>query len=317
MDGVVTRNIPQVPRVSLEQWRCLVAVVEAGGYAQAAELLHKSQSSVSYAVQKLEAVLQVRAFTIEGRRAVLTPAGQMLYRRARLLLEDSLGLEREASRNSLGWESEIALAVEVLFPTWLLLDCLARFGEESPQTRIELYESVITGTTEALEQGRVDLAISPRIPQGFNGELLPVPVRMVPVAHPEHPLHLLGRELTMRDLRKHRHLVVRDSASTRDSRVASVEVAQRWTVSNMVTSIGAAARGHGFAWLPVDKMRDELADGRLKPLPLRGGSQREVPLYLILADEAPGPGVRRLADIIRGGLEQACGLACAESQTSL
>ena len=307
-------KLPQTPRVSLEQWRCLVAVVDAGGYAQAAAHLHKSQSSVSYAVQKLESVLNVQAFVIEGRRAVLTPAGQMLYRRARQLLDDSLGLEREASRNSLGWESEIALAVEVLFPTWLLLDCLARFGEESPQTRIELYESVITGTTEALEQGTVDLAIAPRIPAGFNGELLPMPAKLIPVAHPDHPLHRFGRELNLRDLRKHRHLVVRDTASTRDSRTGTVEVAQRWTVSNMVTSIAAAARGYGFAWLPVDKMREEMADGRLKPLPLRGGKQREAPLYLIFADEhAPGPGVRRLAELIREQAGQQCAGASAAS----
>ena len=40
------------PRISLEQWRALVAVVEAGGYGQAAEQLHKSQSTVTYAIQK-------------------------------------------------------------------------------------------------------------------------------------------------------------------------------------------------------------------------------------------------------------------------
>ena len=297
----------QTPRVSLEQWRCLVAVVDAGGYAQAAEQLHKSQSSVSYAVQKLESVLNLKAFTIEGRRSVLTPAGQMLYRRALLLLDDSLGLEREASRSSLGWEAEISLAVEILFPTWLLLDCMARFGEESPQTRIELYETVIAGTSEALEQGRADLAISPRVPAGFTGELLPMPVRMMPVAHPEHPLHKLGRELTLRDLRKHRHLIVRDTSSRRDSKTGTVEVAQRWTVSNMVTSIGAACRGYGFAWLPVDKIRDELASGILKPLPLRGGNQREAQLYLIFADQdAPGPGVIRLAEIIREQMAHSC-----------
>ena len=45
-------NAP-APRITLEQWRCLVAVVDEGGYAQAAEALNKSQSSVTYAVQKL------------------------------------------------------------------------------------------------------------------------------------------------------------------------------------------------------------------------------------------------------------------------
>ncbi|HEX4596253.1 MAG TPA: LysR family transcriptional regulator, partial [Burkholderiaceae bacterium] len=50
------------PKITLDQWRALMAVVDAGGYAQAAESLHKSQSAVTYAVQKLEAVLGVKVF---------------------------------------------------------------------------------------------------------------------------------------------------------------------------------------------------------------------------------------------------------------
>ena len=50
------------PRITLEQWQALVAVVDAGGYAQAAERLHKSQSSVTYLVQKLESLLDVKVF---------------------------------------------------------------------------------------------------------------------------------------------------------------------------------------------------------------------------------------------------------------
>ncbi len=50
------------PRIGIEQWRALMAVVDAGGYAQAAQALHKSQSAVTYAVQKIEALLfQARA----------------------------------------------------------------------------------------------------------------------------------------------------------------------------------------------------------------------------------------------------------------
>jgi DNA-binding transcriptional LysR family regulator len=56
-------NETGLPRVTLEQWRCLVAVVDAGGYAQAALRLHKSQSSVTYAVQKLESLLGVEALS--------------------------------------------------------------------------------------------------------------------------------------------------------------------------------------------------------------------------------------------------------------
>src|ERR1051326_7590637 len=136
------------PKISLEQWRALVSVVESGGYGQAAESLHKSQSTLTYAVQKMERLLGVKLFEIHGRKAALTKAGEVLYRRGRLLLEESSRLERAAGTLAAGWEAELRVAVEIIFPTWLLLKCFEKFGAEHPDTRIELHESVIGGTTE-------------------------------------------------------------------------------------------------------------------------------------------------------------------------
>ena len=64
----------RAPYVTLEQWRALIAVVDAGGYAQAAEALHKSQSAVTYAVQKLEEQLGSELFDRSGYRPVLSEA---------------------------------------------------------------------------------------------------------------------------------------------------------------------------------------------------------------------------------------------------
>jgi DNA-binding transcriptional LysR family regulator len=301
-----SENKASAPRISLEQWRCLAAVVEAGGYAQAAARLHKSQSAVTYAVQKLQKMLKVRAFEIQGRKAVLTGVGQMLYRRARTLLDDAGEIERAARKASAGWEAEIGLAVEVLFPTWMMFECLSRFGTESPQTRIEWLETVIGGTAEALQNGVADLGIAARVAPGFSGEPL-MAVNFVPVANPQHPLHKLDREITVRDLRKYRHLVVRDSSAQRTKKSESLEVEQRWTVTNMSTSIGAVSRGHGFAWLPQDKIRTELEEGSLKILPLRGGRLRTAQLYLMFADrDAAGPATLRLAEIVREEVERGC-----------
>jgi len=90
------------PRISLEQWRSLLAVVDAGGYAQAAEALHKSQSAVTYAVQKIEALLAVKVFEVIGRKAHLTSTGEVLYRRAKALLDESGALEGAARRLAAG-----------------------------------------------------------------------------------------------------------------------------------------------------------------------------------------------------------------------
>ena len=293
------------PRVSLEQWRALLAVVDAGGYAQAAAVLHKSQSAVTYAVQRMEALLKVKIFEVIGRKAQLTSTGKVLYRRAQALLEEAGALEGAAGTLAAGWEPELRLSVEIIFPTWLLLQCFARFGEEQPQTRIELYENVLSGTEEALLQRKVDLAICSRVPPGFMGDPL-MRLRFIAAAHPDHPLHKLGRQLTRQDLRKHRHLIIRDTGSQRRSG-SWLGAEQSWTVSQKATSIHAAVMGQGFAWFPEETVRGELQCGELKALPLREGGERSGDLYLVYADrDYAGPGALRLAEIIREQVDGEC-----------
>ncbi|TMH46883.1 MAG: LysR family transcriptional regulator [Betaproteobacteria bacterium] len=296
------------PRITLEQWQALVAVVDAGGYAQAAERLHKSQSSVTYLVQKLESLLGVKAFEIKGRKAALTPAGELLYRRARVLLDEAAGIEKAAKSASAGWEAEIRMAAEMIFPAWLLLKCFDKLNAESPHTRIEYFESVIAGTNELLLTGSADLAITVQVPQGFTGAPL-MPLRMMLVAHPEHPLHKLGRALTMRDLRAHRQLVIRETDTLRATKTM-IEATQRWTLSHMSTAIFAASMGLGYGWFPEERIRGELKEGELKVLPLGEGAERVGQLYLVYGDrENAGPGTLRLAGIIHEMVKQECASA--------
>jgi len=237
---------------------------------------------------------------------VLTATGQVLYRRGKALLEEAGRVERAAADLARGWEPEIRLAVDIIFPTWLLLECLAAFGTERPETRIELVESVLGGTEEALTEGRVDLAIGGVVPGGFLGDPL-MQVRFVCAAAPSHPLHRLGRTLTLDDLRRHRHLVVRDSGAQRTRSGGGWLNEQRWTVSHKATSIRAARMGLGFAWYPEENIREELESGALVPLPLAEGRERYATLYLIYADaDTAGPGARRLGEILRTKVAESC-----------
>jgi DNA-binding transcriptional LysR family regulator len=293
------------PKITLDQWAALVAVVEAGGYAQASRRLHRTQSTVTYTIQKLEDLLGLKVFEIRGRKAALTEAGRVLYRRGKALIDSAAHLERAAGELARGWEPEIRLAVDTIFPTWLMLECLAEFGAEHPETRIELSETVLGGTDEALTDGSVDFVIGSLVPGGFLGDPL-MQVRFVCAAAPSHPLHALGRPLALDDLRPHRHLVVRDSGARR-SRSGGWLNEQRWTVSNKATSIRAACMGLGFAWYAEESIREELRAGALKPLPMIEGAERYVALYLIYADrDTAGPGVRRLTEILRRRVAETC-----------
>ena len=300
-----TINTLSSPRITLEQWSSLVSIVESGGYARAGEQLHKSQSTLTYAIKKLESLLGVKAFALRGRKAVLTPAGELLYRRGKVLVEEAARLEQAAAGLAQGWEAEIRFAAEILFPTWLLVQCMGQFSAEHPETHLELYETVLGGTDEALAARRVDFAIASSVPQGFAGDAL-MPVRAVCVAAPSHPLHALGRPLTLEDLRRHRHVVIRDSGARR-TRPAGWLNETRWTVTNKATSIHAVALGLGYAWFPEDTIAAELQRGVLKPLPLREGAAKLATLYLVIADrDAAGPGTLRLAEILREGVKREC-----------
>src|ERR1041384_2876983 len=275
-----------IPKISLDQWTTLVAVVEAGGYAKAGDALHKSQSTLTYAIQRLEELLGVKVFEIRGRRAVLTPTGEVLYRRGKTLVDEAARLEQAAGELAEGWEAEIRIAGEILYPTWLLVQCLGAFSAERPDTRIELYETVLGGTDEALAARRVDFAITSILSQGLLGDEL-MRVRGVLVAAPSHPLHHLGRAATLEDLRRHRHIVVRDSGIHRTRTTAFLNE-QRWTVSHKATSLHAVLLGHGYAWFPDEAIRGELERGALAPVRvamLSGGQRQSVAIARALVGE--------------------------------
>ena len=196
-------------KVSLDHWRALEKVVDEGGYARAAEALGKSQSTVSHSIQRLEELLGTRVLRLQGRRAVFTDVGVVVLRRARVLLGEAGNIERLART----WRprgSGDPSGGRYHLPQSDPPAGISVFSEAFPDTRIELVETVISGVEELVTKGHVQLAITPRVPQGWLGDHL-IRLEMRCVAHPEHPLHRLGRPLDENDLRQHRQLVVRES----------------------------------------------------------------------------------------------------------
>jgi DNA-binding transcriptional LysR family regulator len=305
----------RLPRTTLEQWAVLDAVVDHGGFAPAADALGRSQSSVSYMVRQLQDQVPVPLLETKGRKAQLTEQGAVLLRRARALLEDARSVEALAASLAQGWEPEIRLAVDTIFPPALLLRALEAFAPVSRATRVELVEAVLSGTQEVLLRREVELAITGMPPPGFLGAPL-MPVEFVAVSHPAHPLQRLGRPLTTQDLKAHRQLVVRDSGSRRRLDAGWLGADERWTVTNRTTQIELLKHGLGFAWVPREYVWSELEQGELAPLPLAEGGTRNQEIYLVYADQdSAGPATRELARILVETCRDECSRRGSESRT--
>ena len=142
-------------KATLEQLRMFKAVVEHGGYAQAAAAIYKSQSTISYAVHKLQEQLGVSLLEVEGRKAVLTEHGKVLLQRASQLLEQAEELGKVAKALSDGIEAKVRIALDMIYPYDTLFEILEEFSQSFPNTRIELEEYVLNEIGRASCRERV------------------------------------------------------------------------------------------------------------------------------------------------------------------
>ena len=274
-------------RISLEQWRMFHAVVKYGGFNQASQQVHKSQSSIHHAVSKIEESLGIKLFSIEGRKTVLTEAGKMILRRSSYLLEEAKNVEDIGITLSQGIETHLKIAVDEVFPRQLLYKALEQVSTKFPLVQIELFESILSGANEMLEHGDAEIAICGKPLEGGVSQGL-YRIKFAAVASPLHPLHSLGRTLTLEDLKSYRQIVVRDSSQLNKKERASdgwLEANQRWTVSHMQSSIDIITKGLGFAWLPLSLIEEQLKNGDLQSLQLGTNSERMAQVYLTFKDE--------------------------------
>ena len=101
---------------TIDQWEVLEAVVELGGFAAAASKMNRSQSTISYAISRLQDQFQTPLLEMKGRKAQLTAAGKALLADAEPLLSGFRALEQRATSLAAGGETEIRLSVDSVYP---------------------------------------------------------------------------------------------------------------------------------------------------------------------------------------------------------
>jgi len=284
--------------VTLDQWRAFLSVVDEGGFAQASEKMHRSQSTLSYAVAKIQEQLGLSLLEIRGRKAELTSSGHALLSSVRQLVKDAQQMEQRALHLAQGLEPQLRLVVDVAFPVDLLMKALQHFRMQNSFTQVQIKEVVLSGALDELQKGDVDLAIS-YLPPNWLGDPL-LQIEFTAMSHPQHPLQQLGRPLKIRDLEKTTQVVVEDSGLTQKVDVGWLNAAQQWRVTSIKTAITIIENGLGFGWLPTCHVQTQLQAGTLAPLPLAEGGTYSSPVFLIFGrEEGRGEATLALAHSIR------------------
>lgn len=282
------------PKSTFEQWRIFQAVVDCGGYAQAAEALNKSQSSLNHAVAKLQQSLGVPLLEVRGRKAVLTAAGEIFLKRARQLSQQVEELENLANNLERQWEPQINLYVSALQPRERLYRALAHFYPRSRGCRVNLHERIHCHFN-ALQPG--DLMISEHLPGDRTGLLLDE-ICLLPLCAAHHPLATLPQPLGNDALTGHNrislHPPIHRSVDWNDADDTG------WNATHYHEVIAMLHQGLGYAWLPHHLVEHELSEGSLVQLDLENGGERHLYTYLLtLSPDSLGPATELLLRCLR------------------
>lgn len=146
-------------KTTLEQWALLEKVVELGSFARAAEETNRSQSSVSYNLALLQERLGVALLAPSGRRAVLTPAGELLLNQVKPLLQAFAYVETHAATLRNGARTRLDLVVDSIFPRQRLFAILRQFQQRYPQTQVRLTEVLENLDDESAARTEADVMV--------------------------------------------------------------------------------------------------------------------------------------------------------------
>jgi len=263
------------PKIDLESLRVVVTIGEQGSFSKAAQVLHRVPSTISYTVSKLEESLGARIFERDSRQLRLTTQGEALFQRGQELLRMARETESVIADLSNGWEAELRIGVDDLFPADQLMALMRELQAFSPNTRLRICNEVLVGVWDALLADRVDfvIAIDGHMPQvgGFS-TFTRGTVSFAFVVAPDHPLAVWSEPIPEDILRRHRVIAMADTArELPQSSIGILPGQPVMTVSTLEMKIQAHLQGMGVGILPRASVQGYLDSGQLVEKQIESG----------------------------------------------
>jgi len=144
---------------SIRQLQYLIAVVELRHFGQAAERCFVTQSTLSSAIQELEALLGTQLLERTKRKVTPTPLGLEMADRARQVLQLSAAMVELAQQDKAPLAGPLKLGVIPTIGPFLLPQILPKLRKRYPELELYLIEDQTARLIERLNSGEIDAAI--------------------------------------------------------------------------------------------------------------------------------------------------------------
>jgi DNA-binding transcriptional LysR family regulator len=172
------------PMLDLDLLRSFVSVVDAGGFTRAGERVHRTQSTVSQQIKRLEDDIGQPLLNRNGKDTTPTEAGERLLSYARRLLALAEEARDVVARPDA--EGAVRLGVPEDFAAYRLAKLLATFSRSHPSLRLDVRADQSANLRRDLERGELDLALFKRT-AGEKGGIAVWPERVHWVTSKTHP----------------------------------------------------------------------------------------------------------------------------------
>lgn len=146
--------------MELRNLRAYVEVVRQGGFSQAAKKVFATQSTVSKAVKQLEDELGLRLLDRVGHKITQTAAGEIVFRRAQMMLTERDDLTRELDELRGLQRGVLRLGLPPIGSSVLFAPLFVSYRRLYPGIEISLVEYGSRRLEEMLLAGEIELAAS-------------------------------------------------------------------------------------------------------------------------------------------------------------
>src|SRR5690606_33933792 len=152
-------------RLTLRQVEVFLAVARARSYSRAAGELALTQPAVSAQVRQLEDLVGEALFDYLGKQLYLTPAGTVMERAGRDLVQRLVTLEMELAESRGVMQGALNLAIESS-AQYFLPALLKKFCDEHPAVTLSMRVVNHAEALRGLAENTDDLVVMSLIPEG-------------------------------------------------------------------------------------------------------------------------------------------------------